>query len=196
MINYVTRYAAYLLIASLVGLIATLYIMYRADRATEEAPFLHQRKSALTIAKTTRFIIGGLGIIAIELTAIWIIHQFRSPVATSASLAIPTRTQVLPDISTPTREPTITPTSTAFPPTPSATVEPTQANTSAPTLTAKPALQPYTVVEGDTLSQIAARFGTTIDAIQAVNPGINPNRIEISQELLIPSPSGTPTSTP
>ncbi len=52
----------------------------------------------------------------------------------------------------------------------------------------------YTVQPGDTLSRIAARFGTTVAAIAAANGLTNPNRIYPGQILTIPTP--TPTSTP
>ena len=48
----------------------------------------------------------------------------------------------------------------------------------------------YTVVAGDTLNSIAARFNTTVPAILRANPGLNPDFIVIGQRLCIPS---TPT---
>lgn len=44
----------------------------------------------------------------------------------------------------------------------------------------------YTVVAGDTLFAIAARFNTTVDAILRVNPGLDPNRLFIGQQICIP----------
>jgi LysM repeat protein len=44
----------------------------------------------------------------------------------------------------------------------------------------------YTVVGGDTLYSIARRYGTTVDAIQAVND-LSSNYIYVGQPLLIPS---------
>ncbi len=46
----------------------------------------------------------------------------------------------------------------------------------------------YTVRPGDTLSKIAARYGTTVQAIMAANGLKNPNRIYVGQVLKIPSP--------
>ncbi|MCA9884533.1 MAG: LysM peptidoglycan-binding domain-containing protein [Anaerolineae bacterium] len=56
----------------------------------------------------------------------------------------------------------------------------------------------YTVVYGDTLSRIAARFGTTWQAIASANNIANPNLIYVGQQLVIPGSSGgtTPTPTP
>jgi LysM repeat protein len=47
--------------------------------------------------------------------------------------------------------------------------------------------QVYYAVRGDTLRKIAARFGTTVDAILRANPRItNPNIIFIGQAITIP----------
>ena len=52
----------------------------------------------------------------------------------------------------------------------------------------------YTVERGDTLSAIAKRYGTTIDAILKANPNItNPNLIRVGQTIIIP---GTPEVEP
>ncbi|MDY7229776.1 LysM peptidoglycan-binding domain-containing protein [Hyalangium rubrum] len=50
----------------------------------------------------------------------------------------------------------------------------------------------YTVRAGDTLSGIAQRFGTTVDALSRANSITNPDRIYVGQQLSIPS--GTPTT--
>ncbi len=44
----------------------------------------------------------------------------------------------------------------------------------------------YIVEGGDTLSDIAVRFGTTVDAIVALNPGLDPDALRIGAELRIP----------
>ena len=43
----------------------------------------------------------------------------------------------------------------------------------------------YTVVSGDTISGIAARFGVSVDEIQDWNPGLNIDRISIGQEIAV-----------
>jgi murein DD-endopeptidase MepM/ murein hydrolase activator NlpD len=48
----------------------------------------------------------------------------------------------------------------------------------------------YTVVPGDTLGAIAARFGVTIDALVAANGIEDPDRIRVGQVLLIPGADG------
>jgi LysM repeat protein len=50
----------------------------------------------------------------------------------------------------------------------------------------------YIIRAGDTLFAIAARFGTTVNAIIAANPGINPNNLMIGQAICIPVPGPVP----
>lgn len=51
--------------------------------------------------------------------------------------------------------------------------------------------QSYVVQPGDTLSAIAARYGTTVEALAQANGLPDPNRISVGQVLVIPTPSGT-----
>ena len=44
----------------------------------------------------------------------------------------------------------------------------------------------YTVRPGDTLYNIARAYYTSVNAIVTANPGINPDRIEAGQKLVIP----------
>lgn|GEM_PF-3446037 len=46
----------------------------------------------------------------------------------------------------------------------------------------------YKVKKNDTLSQIAERFGTTVDRILEANPKINLNNLRVGQKLTIPPP--------
>lgn len=50
----------------------------------------------------------------------------------------------------------------------------------------EPPEQTYTVVAGDTLSGIAERFGTTVEAIASLNGITDPSRISVGQVLRIP----------
>lgn len=46
----------------------------------------------------------------------------------------------------------------------------------------------YTVGKGDvSLSGIARKFGTSVDAILAENPGLNPNKMHIGQKIRLPA---------
>jgi LysM repeat protein len=60
--------------------------------------------------------------------------------------------------------------------------------------TAGPSPTPFShiVRANETLLSIASRYGLTLDALQAANPGINPRLLSIGQTLVIPGPEGTP----
>jgi LysM repeat protein len=67
-------------------------------------------------------------------------------------------------------------------PAPKPSPQPTAAPTATPEITA------YTVVEGDTLWDIAVRFGLSLDALIAANPQINPDLLSLGAVLNIPAP--------
>jgi len=46
--------------------------------------------------------------------------------------------------------------------------------------------QPYIIRAGDTFYSLAIRFNTTVEAIMAANPGVDPNRLMIGQQICIP----------
>ncbi|WP_353096184.1 LysM domain-containing protein, partial [Tissierella praeacuta] len=54
----------------------------------------------------------------------------------------------------------------------------------------------YTIKSGDTLYKLAITYNTTVEAITAINPGINPNNLQVGQRICIPRTSGTPTPPP
>jgi len=92
----------------------------------------------------------------------------------------------------PSPTPTVTPTRTA---TPAATATPTATPTETPTPTPLPP-RAHQVQPNDTLSSIAVRYDTTVEEIVALNPGINPDALQIGQVLLIPPARPTPTPSP
>lgn len=49
----------------------------------------------------------------------------------------------------------------------------------------------YSVVRGDVLTTIAKKNHVTLKALQAANPGVNPNRLLINSKLNIPAPTAT-----
>ena len=55
-----------------------------------------------------------------------------------------------------------------------------------------PAVVAYKVVSGDTLSGLAARYGTTVKAIMDAN-GLTSTVLRIGQPLTIPLPAAQPT---
>ncbi|MDQ7789959.1 MAG: LysM domain-containing protein, partial [Clostridia bacterium] len=52
--------------------------------------------------------------------------------------------------------------------------------------TPAPGVRTYTIQAGDTFFRLAQRFGTTVAALQAANPGVDPNRLQIGQVINIP----------
>ncbi|SHI12864.1 LysM peptidoglycan-binding domain-containing protein [Sporanaerobacter acetigenes] len=46
---------------------------------------------------------------------------------------------------------------------------------------------PYTIKAGDTLYNIAIANRTTVGAIMAINPGINPNNLRVGQIICVPT---------
>ena len=51
-------------------------------------------------------------------------------------------------------------------------------------------IESYTIQAGDTLSKIAATYGTTVEKLMELNPSISdPNQIQSDQELTLPKGS-------
>lgn len=71
---------------------------------------------------------------------------------------------------------------------------PTLPATQTPTPTPTPVV--YSVARGDTLSKIAQKFGISVDALLAANPGIQPAQLSVGQTITIPSASENPVSAP
>jgi LysM repeat protein len=100
----------------------------------------------------------------------------------------PTPTPAAASVNLP--EVTPRPTSTPAPATPA--WSPTPASTPTPTI--------YKVKAGDTLIDIAKQYGISVEALQEANAILDPDRLQINQELIIPvgghNPQAPPTSTP
>lgn len=82
-------------------------------------------------------------------------------------------------------------------PTPAPTDEPDEPTA---TPTATPVETPrgpivHRVQQGETLRLIAQDYGVTTDEIEALNPNLDPDRLSIGQEILIPNQPVTPTPT-
>jgi len=54
----------------------------------------------------------------------------------------------------------------------------------------------YFIQPGDTYYLLAQRYGTTVDAIIAANPGVNPNMLVVGQRICIPTVPGVPVCPP
>jgi LysM repeat protein len=63
-------------------------------------------------------------------------------------------------------------------------------NVATPPATPSPAPSPtaftYSIARGDTLNALAQRFGVTLDALLAANPGLSPATLSVGQKLNIP----------
>jgi LysM repeat protein len=66
-------------------------------------------------------------------------------------------------------------------------ITPTPSTDQAPNLLPTPTPFTYAVKSGDTISQIAQRYGLTVDEVVAANPGINTQILSIGQVIQIPS---------
>lgn len=56
---------------------------------------------------------------------------------------------------------------------------------------------PYIIKSGDTLYKLAMEYDTTVEAIMRINPGLNPNNLQIGQKICIPkdTPKDCPVGT-
>ena len=68
-------------------------------------------------------------------------------------------------------------------PTPPAPTPPASTPTPPP---AQQASTTHSVAPGETLSSIAGRYGTTVDQLLALNPGVDPYALVAGQEILVP----------
>lgn len=74
----------------------------------------------------------------------------------------------------------------ATPAAPAPTATPTKTPVAGSPAQSNPGGSVYTVQSGDTLSSIAAKYGTTVAALQSSNSLDNPNSIFVGQKLVIP----------
>jgi LysM repeat protein len=98
---------------------------------------------------------------------------------------VPTSTAAVSATATPTPPVTRTASATTTAAaSPDASPSPASSPTAAATPT--PGARTYVVQSGDTLSSIAAENGTTVDEIVALNPGLEPNTLQVGAEILLP----------
>ncbi len=60
-----------------------------------------------------------------------------------------------------------------------------QATTATTTETTTPGAEYYAVQSGDTLGSIAQKYGTTVDELMTLNPGIDPTVLRIGDKLRV-----------
>ena len=65
------------------------------------------------------------------------------------------------------------------------TVPTTTSSTTAPTTTASERPRFYRLRAGETLSDVAIRFDTTVDELLLLNPGIEPTSLEVGQRIRV-----------
>lgn len=80
--------------------------------------------------------------------------------------------------------------------TPTLRYTPTARLTATHITTPTPTPQVYTVVRGDTLLDIALRYGISLEELMEANPDLNPTLISIGTKVIIPYIQRTPTVTP
>jgi LysM repeat protein len=115
-----------------------------------------------------------------------------TPTRTPTAAIAPTRVPPVPTV-TPVLTATLVPVLPTPVPTPTITLPPSATPTA--TFTPRP-LQTYVVKKGDTLYDIARRFGVSLQALAAANGITDPRLIRPGQVLVIPLPGVTPSATP
>jgi LysM repeat protein len=105
-----------------------------------------------------------------------VVDPSPQPTPNPTASATPTPTPTATATPKPTATPTVTPKPTA-----SATATPTPT----PTPTATATVRKYTVVSGDTLNKIAAKYSVTVTAIKQAN-NLTSDTIKVGQILVIP----------
>lgn len=108
-----------------------------------------------------------------------------TPIAT-ASPGIPTPTSTTTRAPAPTSAASDEPVPSGAPSEGPASAVPTAAPTAAPSPAPTRAFRTYVVQQGDTLSAIAAEFGTTVQALVDLNNLSNPGQLSVGQVLRIP----------
>jgi LysM repeat protein len=68
-----------------------------------------------------------------------------------------------------------------------AATRPAQTRTQPTTTRRRPRVtRTYTIQEGDTFETVAADQGTTVQRLQALNPDVDPNSLQVGQKIVIP----------
>lgn len=155
------------------------------QQPTETQPFEietvkpHRSSSA---AAALPWVIGGVFVLLVAvgagLATAYAVANLRAAPPPQSALVTP------PPIPTPTPTPSPSPEIT-----PSPSPEPTPSPSPEPSPTPEPTPLVHVVSRGESLSLIAANYGTTIDAIIELNQLQNPNLIVPGQRLLIPPPA-------
>ena len=151
-----------------------------------EARRLGTASSAPFGASPRRWLVaGGIAAVGVAAAATAVAGGFNGLVGTpsvSPSALPPTASPSPSQVATPVG----TPTQTEAAASPDSTAAPTSTPKPRRTPTATPAPQTYVVLEGDTLSTIADRFGISVAALQRANGLGGSDVINVGQVLIIP----------
>jgi LysM repeat protein len=85
------------------------------------------------------------------------------------------------------------PSATASPVFPTALASDTPAPSPTPLPTATPMV--HVIQSGDTLIAIAVRYNVSLEALEAANPGLNPQNLQLGQPIIVPAPEAVPGET-
>ncbi len=135
------------------------------------------------------------GVSAVSLTLLLMLQGCGGPAnKTPDTYATDTNPVVTPAFTEPTNTPTPAPTSA--PPESVVTPVPTPIPTPVvPPSTAPPELaagmRQHAVEKGDSFYTLAKKYGTTIKAIEAANPGVDSRKLKLNQKLNIPAATTT-----
>jgi LysM repeat protein len=138
-----------------------------------------KRRSRLKLAVFCSLAVGVVGLSAMLIQGC----KREQPADTGETPTIDTNTLAVAD----TNAPTIDTNAPVLPPVAS--------NTPPPVVVTPPPVETagteYSVVAGDTLAKIAKKFGVTVKALEAANPGVVPTKLKIKQKLTIPAGGGS-----
>ena len=161
-------------------------------RPGQRSPWTYLAPAALLGAVTV--------IVLISSSAGWIGHPPDGGPPVSTAPAGPVETLPVPNTAPPPAPPPPPPEPAPPPPPPAATTARRQpcrrrprartATTSETATTEETTSSPgqrvkWTVKPGDTLSSIAAQFGTTVDDLERLNPNIDPSALQVGQTLVV-----------
>jgi LysM repeat protein len=144
-----------------------------------------------------------LALLVASVLALWLLIRPPGDDESGAQAGQPSGTRTPTATSTARPSPSVAVTGTpGISPTPGGTpgASPTVGGTPTPAPSPTPEPSPfeeYTVQQGDSLSSIAAQFGTTADELARINSITDPNSLSVGQKLQVPRPtSPSPTPSP
>ncbi len=135
-------------------------------------------------------VLAAVGLIVDNLIPGWFAQRLRNAQQSEDLRAIVTISSQIVEDSTGGSAPTVAPIFPTTPPQANPTLSPqaTPAAGDAQSVQPRTGERTHTVASGDTLTNIALRYGVSRTAIQQRNNIADPNRIQVGQQLIIPAP--------